>query len=123
VSATTERRRSKPQRVGSLLDGLFERIGIRERVERAKTASRWSEIVGPHIAKVTRVGGVRGGTLFVEVDGAAWMTELDMMRRKMLSRLNEDRERGRIDRIVFVQAENAGADRPRGRGRHATGRG
>ena len=118
-----ERRRSRPQRVGTMLDGLFERIGIRERVERARTASRWSDIVGPHIAKVTRVGGIRGGTLFVEVDGAAWMTELDMMRRTMLSRLNEDRERGRIERIVFVQAENAGAGPQDRRGRHATGRG
>jgi len=118
-----DRRRSRPERVGSMLDGLFERIGIRERVEKARTASRWDEIVGPHIAKVTRVGGVRGGTLFVEVDGAAWMTELDMMRRTVLVRLNEDRERGRIERIVFVQAENAGAAASARRGWRATGRG
>jgi len=123
VIESADRRRSRPERVGSMLDGLFDRIGIRERVEKAKTASRWAAIVGPHIARVTRVSGVRGGTLFVEVDGAAWMTELDMMRRTVLVRLNEDRERGRIERIVFVQAENAGAAASTRRGRRTTGRG
>lgn len=118
------RRRQRPARVGSLVDGMLERLGIRDRVEKAKTAGRWEEIVGPHIAKVTRASRVRGGTLFVEVAGAAWMTELDMMRRTLLRRLNEDRDRGRIDRIVFVQGD--GDDDPaagEGRGRHSRGRG
>ena len=112
-----ERRRSKPSPVGSMLDDLFERLGILEKVEKAKTAARWNEIVGPHIGRVTSVGGVRGGTLFVEVAGAAWMTELNMMRRTLLRRLNEDRDRGQIERIMFVQAEEAPAASDR-RSRH-----
>ncbi|MDH3733457.1 MAG: DUF721 domain-containing protein [Gemmatimonadota bacterium] len=118
---TNERRRARPLPVGNLLDGVFERLGIRERVEKAKTADRWGEIVGPHIARVTKVGRIRGGTLFVEVAGAAWMTELNMMRRTLLRRLNEDREQGRIERIMFVQAEDAETATPPRRGRHSTG--
>ena len=118
-----ERRKARPAPVGTVLDDLFERLGIRERVEKARTASRWAEIAGPHIARVTKVGGVRGGALFIEVAGAAWMTELNMMRRTLLRRLNEDRERGRIDRIVFVQAEEIGTAASSGRARHSRGRG
>lgn len=119
------RRRRRPARVGSLVDGTLDRLGIRDRVEKAKTAGRWEEIVGPHIAKVTRVSRVRGGTLFVEVAGAAWMTELGMMRRTLLERLNEDRDRGRIERIVFVQGDGGddGAGAAEGRGPHSRGRG
>ncbi len=106
-----------------MLDELFDRLGIRERVEKAKTAARWNDIVGPHIGRVTRVGRVRGGTLFIEVAGAAWMTELNMMRRTLLRRLNEDREHGRIERIMFVQAEEAGPDAPDRRDRYSRGRG
>ena len=118
---TEGRRETTPRAVGTLLDDLFDRLGIRERVEKAKTAERWTEIVGPHIARVTRVGRVRGGTLFVEVAGAAWMTELNMMRRTLLRRLNEDREQGQIDRIMFVQSEDAGPATPPRRGRHSRG--
>jgi len=117
------RRRSRPTTVGSMLDEVFERIGIRERVEKAKTAARWEEIVGPHIDGVTKIGRVRGSTLFIEVAGAAWMTELTMMRRTLLRRLNEGRDHGRIERIMFVQAENAGVAAPSRRERYTRGRG
>lgn len=117
------RRRSRPARVGTIVDELLDRFGIRERVEKAKTAERWDEIVGPHIARVTRAKRVRGGTLFVEVAGAAWMTELNMMRPRLLRQLNEDRERGRIETIRFVQAENAETDASGGRDRNRRGRG
>ena len=111
-----------PEPVGGVLAELLDRLGIRERVERSATAARWERVVGPHIARVTRVGGIRGGTLFIEVAGAAWMTELNMMRRRLLGRLNRDRARGRIERIVFVQSgeSSPAAARP---GRPEKGRG
>ena len=111
-----------PEPVGGVLAELLERLGIRERVERSATAARWERVVGPHIARVTRVGGIKGGTVFIEVAGAAWMTELNMMRRKLLGRLNRGRTRGRIERIVFVQSgePSRAATRP---GRTEKGRG
>lgn len=117
-----ERRRRSPEPVGGLVSEVLDRIGIRERVERSATAARWEQVVGPHIARVTRAGGIKGGTLFVEVAAAAWMTELTMMRRTLLRRLNEDRERGRIERIVFVQSDDRWIGAPR-RGRTLRGRG
>ena len=116
------RPRRAPEPVGSLVAEVLDRIGIRERVERSATAERWDEVVGPHIARVARPGGIKGGTLFVEVAGAAWMTELDMMRRTLLRRLNEDRERGRIERIVLVQSDDRSEAPPR-RGPTPSGRG
>lgn len=111
-----------PQPVGGVLAELLDRMGIRERVERSATAARWERVAGPHIARVTKVGGIKGGTLFIEVAGAAWMTELNMMRRRLLDRLNEDRTRGRIDRIVFVQSGDSSPGVAR-RGRSDKGRG
>lgn len=112
-----ERRKRRPEPVGPVVASLLDELGIAERVDRARAAAEWSRIVGPHIARVTRTARIRGRTLFVEVRSAAWMTELDMMRRDLLERLNAGRERGRIDRIVFLQSGAAGdAGRsPRGR--------
>lgn len=112
----------QPQPVGGVLADMLDRLGIRERVERSATAARWERVVGPHIARVTGVGGIKGGTLFIEVAGAAWMTELNMMRRELLGRLNGDRTRGRIDRIVFVQSGDSVPAAAR-RGRIEKGRG
>ncbi len=103
----TSRRRS-PQRVDSLVGELFEALGIAERVERAGAVAEWGRIVGPHIARVTGEVRVSGRTLFVEVKSAAWLTELGMMRRELIEKLNAGRDRGRIERIVFVQAQGRG---------------
>jgi predicted nucleic acid-binding Zn ribbon protein len=102
-------KQSRPERVGTVVHALLDRIGIRGRVERAATAASWADSVGPHIARVTRATRVRGRTLFVEVENASWLTELNMMKRSLLEGLNQDRKSGRIDRIVFVQADGDGS--------------
>lgn len=122
ASSRDDRSKRQPEPVGGVLAALLDRMGIRERVERGATAARWEAVVGPHIARVTRAGGVRGGTLFVEVAGAAWMMELSMMRRKLLHRLNEGRDRGRIEDIRFVQSGDSARVGPRS-GRGERGRG
>ena len=109
--------KERPEEVGGLVGRLFEKWGIAEKVERAAAASGWEEIVGPRIAEATGDVRVSGRTLFVEVKNASWMQELDMMRHTILSRLNEGRERGRIEKIVFLQGgkRRDGSDEPRNR--------
>ena len=97
-------RGERPEPVGDLVGGLLDRLGVAERVERAGVAIDWEELVGPHIARVTVGTRVSGRTLFVEVVSAAWLSELNMMRHELLRRINAGRRRGRIEKIVFVQA-------------------
>jgi predicted nucleic acid-binding Zn ribbon protein len=94
----------RPERVGGLVSTLLERLAITERVDRAGAIAEWDDVVGEHIAGVARPLRVRDRTLFVEVKSAAWLMELTMMRRELLRRLNANRRRGRIEKIVFVQA-------------------
>lgn len=100
--------RRSPERIGGVVGGLLEKWGVRRKVERARAATEWAELVGPHIARVTRNARVSGATLFVEVESAAWMTELGMMRRDLLRRINAGRDEGRIEKIVFLQAGGRG---------------
>ena len=106
-----------PEEIGGLIRALFEKWGIAEKVERAAAASEWEEIVGARIAEATGDVRVSGRTLFVEVKNASWMQELDMMRHTILSRLNEGRDRGRIEKIVFLQGgkRRDGSDESRNR--------
>ncbi len=106
-----------PEPVGGLVGAILKRLGIAEKVQRARAAAEWEDVVGPHIARVTQNPVVRGRTLFVEVESAAWLAELNMKRHELLRRINAGGERGRIEKIVFVQGDGRGGrDRPSGRG-------
>ncbi len=98
--------RGGPSRVGELLEGVLEDTGVREQIQRMSVLEAWDECVGEKIAEVTEPVGVDGGVLFVEVRSSAWLMELDMMKRRILERINEGREEGRIDTIRFRQAES-----------------
>lgn len=94
-----------PQRVGDLLGDFLEKKKLREALDRVDAAGEWQERVGEAIGQVTRAKGVSGATLFVEVKSSSWLMELNLMKRDILARVNEGRERGRIEKIVFVLAE------------------
>ena len=100
-----------PERLGGFLGKLLEEGGIAEQVERAGAVADGDVIGGDERARWTRPAGVRGDTLFVEVESASWMQELNMMRHTILRQVNAGREKGRIERIVFLQAGRSEDDR------------
>jgi len=98
--------RDGPVKVGELVDALLDRKGLKHQVRRMEVLERWEEIVGEGLAGVTRPRNVSDSTLFVEVRSSAWLMELNMMKGRILERINEDREdEVRIERIVFVMGE------------------
>ncbi len=114
VSRSDKRRRTPPERVGSVVDAILDDLGIADKVQRARAVADWEKSVGPHIARVAGATRVRGRTLFVEVESAAWINELNMMRRQLLEQLNAGRQQNRIEKIVFVQADGSRPGSTRG---------
>jgi len=94
-----------PKKVDGLLDGLLKKHGVEDQVRRMDVLALWPEIVGEHIAAVTRAKGVDDATLFVEVRSSSWLMELNMMKGEFLARVNERLPETPLERIVFVQAE------------------
>ncbi len=94
-----------PVRVDSMLDQVLQKHGVRDQVERMGVLELWPELVGEHIAEVTRARAVSDRTLIVEVRSSAWMAELTTMRRALLTKVNEAMPDLPMDRIVFVLAE------------------
>lgn len=97
-------------RVGDILSGLIRKLGIGEELSGQDALARWDEVVGERIARVTRARAVSRGTLFVEVRSSAWISELNLMRRDILARLNAGESAGRVRKLVFVLAEEAPDD-------------
>ncbi|HEX6309119.1 MAG TPA: DUF721 domain-containing protein [Longimicrobiales bacterium] len=108
----------KPTRLGDALQSYLRESGLDERVEEATILPEWSARVGTAIAAVTVPLRVSRGTLLVAVRTSAWLMELRLMEREILRRLNEGRDRGRIERIRFLMAgsdEVPGGGPPKGR--------
>ncbi|MGE0160406.1 MAG: DUF721 domain-containing protein [Gemmatimonadales bacterium] len=96
-----------PTRVGDLLGEVLRRHGVEKSIRRAGITQIWPEIVGDKLADVTRVKGVDGDALFVEVRNSAWLAELSMLRTEVLERVNARVADAPLARVVFVLAETA----------------
>lgn len=94
-----------PTRLGEMLGEVLEAHGVKDQVARMSVLEVWPEMVGDHIAEVTRAKGVSDATLFVEVRTSAWLMELNMMKAELLARVNAHLTDTPIERIVFVLAE------------------
>lgn len=106
--------RRKPTKLGDALQSYLKDSGLDERVEEAGVLPEWAERVGAAIAGVTTPLRVSRGTLIVAVRTSAWLMELRLMEREILRRLNEGRDRSRIEKVRFVmeEAPAAGGDAP-----------
>jgi predicted nucleic acid-binding Zn ribbon protein len=90
------------ERVGQVLTGYLDRMGLTEAVAGQEVLTRWEAVVGERVARVARASAISGGTLFVKVDSSAWLNELNFMRRELLARINAEMEGVRVERIVFT---------------------
>lgn len=109
-------RKPRPEKVSGVIEGIFARLGIAEKVERATVIADWEELVGTRIAEVATPVRIQGDTLFVEVESASWRMELSMMRPQLMRKLNAGKRRGRIEKIVFVQADGRYSEERDGQG-------
>ena len=91
-----------PRRVREALQNFLDKAGLSEKVEAASAVPEWAELVGEGIAGVTTPLRVSNGVLIVAVRSSAWLSELKLMEREILRRLNADKSKGRISAIRFV---------------------
>lgn len=82
------RRKKSPEPLGSALDGLTQRLGIKKKLKEFSVITSWASIVGEQIARVTTAERFDSGTLFVKTSNAPWRAELTMMRREIVAKIN-----------------------------------
>src|SRR6476646_8387619 len=96
----SERKKKKPEAIGSLVANWLGESGLAGRVEQAGVVPEWPKLVGPQIAGVTTPQSITAnGTLFVHVTTNAWMNELSLLEPELLRSLNAKPNRTPIRRI------------------------
>jgi predicted nucleic acid-binding Zn ribbon protein len=105
-ASTSSGPRVAPTKLGDFLGQFLEHQGVKEQIERVSVLEEWAERVGPKIAEVTRARSVAERTLFVEVRSSAWLMELNMMKGRILARINEGRPDSALEKLVFVLSQD-----------------
>lgn len=79
----------KPATAADLVQQLLQQRGMEGKIEEYRTWQIWDEVVGPQIARRARPIRIREGVLEVRVDQPVWMQQLQLLKPRILARLNQ----------------------------------
>ncbi len=79
----------KAASAGDLVQQLLQQHGLEGKLREYRAWQVWDDVVGPQIALRARPVRVREGVLEVRVDQPVWMQQLQLLKPKILARLNE----------------------------------
>jgi hypothetical protein len=86
----------------AVMPGVLKTLRIDTRRAEAEVVKVWNELLDPVITAHAQPVGLNKGTLFVNVDSSAWLSEIVRYRRKeILDRLHNSFGREFITRISF----------------------
>ena len=74
--------------ISGALSRLLRELGLERQLLGWRAVEEWPSWVGPRIARHSRAVAFREGTLFVEVEGSAWMQELGFLKREIVRTVN-----------------------------------
>ena len=94
-------RYEKPRKIGDVIGGLVDRLGIRQELDEAVVIEAWAAVAGPEINAVTDSAWMKSGKLFVKVTSPARRQQLHMNRSHLRDKVNESLGRSAVVEIVF----------------------
>lgn len=74
--------------VGSILNGVFHRMGLKPALSRQSIVYLWPKIVNSAVARHAVAEKVTGSILHVVVDSSVWMNELAAIKDVLLDKVN-----------------------------------
>lgn len=98
-------RKGSASRIKSLNDALgelVESLGIGKKLHEYEAVTRWEEIVGEQIAKVSAPTRIDKGALVVKVSNGPWRNELTLRKEEIISKINTTLGEGVVRDIRFV---------------------
>ena len=88
--------------VGDVLPRVMLDLRMDHRRAEAEVVKVWNSLLDPNIVTHAQPAGLHKGTLFVNVDSSAWLSEIVRYRRsEILDRLQHSFGKGLIQKISF----------------------
>jgi len=96
----------KAEKVGALLKQVLGSQGLSDQLSRYQAWLIWDQIVGEQIARRARPLRLRQSVLEVQVDHPVWMQQLQMLKPKILEKINQQLPNAGITDI-YLRKSNA----------------
>lgn len=84
----TKRAQGDPKPLGELLSSLVSGRGWEERMRVGRLRDEWASVVGPDVAARSTPVALNAGVLSIRADGAAWATELTLLARSIVDKVD-----------------------------------
>lgn len=81
MSSLEKANQLKAKSCEDLIPGVLRNLGLDRKRGEAEILKVWDHVVDPQIAEHAHPVGLKGGTLFVNVDSSAWLSEIVRFRR------------------------------------------
>ena len=95
-------RTASAKSAGAVMPQVLKGMRMDHRRAEAEVVKVWNHLIDPNICAHAQPVGLKKGTLFVNVDSSAWLSEIVQWRRKeILTRLQHSFSREFITRISF----------------------
>jgi predicted nucleic acid-binding Zn ribbon protein len=95
--------RSEPEKIGSILNDVLIKFGLKQEIERHKALFIWNQVVGKEIASHTKPGWITNGILWIMVDDSIWCQELEFLKNQIREKINLHLSSSKIRGIKFIQ--------------------
>lgn len=79
---------AEPKSISEAMKDAASYLKITDKIERGELLSIFNDIVGPHIAKFTRIKSITNKILFIEIESSSWRNELFMLREEIKNKIN-----------------------------------
>ena len=98
-----EKARATPaRRAGDVLPDLLKDLKLDARQAEAEIVKVWNSLIDPTVTAHAQPANLHKGTLYVNVDSSAWLSEIVRYRRKeILDRLQHSFGRSVVQKISF----------------------
>ncbi|MBD3180486.1 MAG: DUF721 domain-containing protein [Candidatus Latescibacteria bacterium] len=80
---------NKASRIKDLIPGVFENMGISDRLDEGRLVRDWPEIAGESISSNSRVIDLRDGILYVVAKNNLWMQEISFLQNDLIEKIGE----------------------------------
>ncbi|HEY5673046.1 MAG TPA: DUF721 domain-containing protein [Malonomonas sp.] len=103
----------KAEKVGALLKQVLGSQGLSDQLSRYQAWLVWDQLVGEQIARRARPLRLRQSVLEVQVDHPVWMQQLQMLKPKILEKINQQLPNAGITDIYLRKSNSPmAANRP-----------
>ncbi|MFF0865158.1 DUF721 domain-containing protein [Nonomuraea sp. NPDC003560] len=105
--AGPRREAGDPQLFGRAIADLLADRGWECSAAVGAVFGRWKEIVGPDLAAHTRPESFDEGEVLIAADSTAWATQVRLLARTLIRRLNEELGDGSVTKVKVRGPQNA----------------